>query len=77
MRERVYDIRWNLYRNPAGAWVVFSDTPATYTTMDRQRMESWLTARGLRPKEIERLFREADENGEGIITISLTRAFHD
>ena len=77
MKERVYEIRWNLYRNPAGAWVVFSDTPATFTTEIRQRMESWLTARGLRPDELEKLFRDAEQNGEGIITISLTRALQD
>ena len=77
MGERVYEFMWNLYRNAAGAWVVFSDTPATYTTKDKQRMASWLAARGLRPDEIERLFRDTQENGEGIVTISLTRTRRD
>ena len=73
MEQRVYEIRWNLYRNSAGTWVVFSDTPATYTAENRTHMESWLTARGLRPDELEKLFRDAEEKGEGLITISLTR----
>jgi hypothetical protein len=77
MEERVYEIRWNLYRNSAGAWVVFSDTPATYTTENRTNMESWLTARGLRPDELEKLFRDAEEKGEGLITLSLKRVPHD
>jgi hypothetical protein len=76
MSERADEMRLNLYRNSAGAWVVFTSAPATYTTADRKRMEAWITARGLQPKELEQLFRHAEENGEGIITVSLLRKRH-
>jgi hypothetical protein len=70
MSEKATEMRLNLYRNSTGAWVVFTSTPATYTTTDRKRMEAWITARGLQPQELEQLFRHAEENGEGIITVS-------
>ena len=71
MREKADEMRLNLYRNSVGAWVVFTSAPATYTTADRKRMEAWITARGLQPQELEQLFRHAEENGEGIITVSI------
>jgi polyisoprenoid-binding protein YceI len=74
MKEGVADIRWNLYRTKAGAWVVFSSTPATYTSMERKRVEEWLTIHGgLRPEELDTLFQDAEEKGEGVVTISLLR----
>jgi hypothetical protein len=71
--EKADEMRLNLYRNSAGAWVVFTSAPATYTTTDKNRMEDWIAARGLQPQELEQLFRHAEENGEGIITVPIRR----
>ena len=64
-------MRLNLYRNFAGAWVVFTSVPATYITTDKNRMEAWIAARGVRSQELEQLFLHAEENGEGIITVPI------
>ena len=63
-------INWTLYRDATGLWMAFNSTAESHNTTDRENMESWLTDRGLRTEEIERLFRDVDENGEAAITVS-------
>lgn len=74
------EIRWafnrinlTLYRDDAGLWVAFSSTSESYNTMDKKNMESWLTERGLRAEEIEKLFRDAEKDGEAAVTVSRLR----
>ncbi len=68
---RLSEMTWSLRRTIAGAWVVFSSTPI-FTSTHRKRVENWLALHGaVRQDELERLFRDADEKGEGIITVSL------
>jgi hypothetical protein len=38
--------------------------------MGKKNMESWLTERGLRAEEIEKLFRDVEQNGEAAVTVS-------
>jgi hypothetical protein len=73
MRD-IVEITWNLRRTIAGAWVVFSSTPI-FTSTHRKRVENWLILHGaVRQEELERLFRDADEKGEGVITVSAVRS---
>jgi hypothetical protein len=73
MRENIAEMTWYLRRTIAGAWVVFSST-ALFTSTHRKRVENWLTPHGVaRQDELERLFLDADEKGEGIIKLSLFR----
>jgi hypothetical protein len=70
MPENPGDVRWNLCRTEAGSWVVSSSTDAKFTSTDRKRVENWLIVHGgLRPQELERLFQDAEEKGEGAITV--------
>ena len=64
-------ITWHLYRTKDRAWVVYSDTPVTFTTSDRREVEKRLTKYGVRSAEIERLFQLETEKGEGIVTVTI------
>jgi hypothetical protein len=71
MRENIAEMTWNLHRTFVGAWVVFSSTEI-FTSTHRKRVENWIVLHGaVRQDELERLFRDADEKGEGVITVSL------
>jgi hypothetical protein len=63
-------ISWTLYRDDAGLWVAFSSTSESHNTMDKENMQSWLTERGLRAEEVEKLFRDVEKNGEAAVTVS-------
>lgn len=70
MRENLGEMTWNLRRTFTGAWVVFSST-AVFTSMHRKLVENWLAVHGAgRQDELEGLFRDADEKGEGVIVVS-------
>jgi hypothetical protein len=60
----------DLYRDDAGLWVAFGSTSESHNTMGKKNMESWLTERGLRAEEIEKLFRDVEQNGEAAVTVS-------
>jgi hypothetical protein len=77
MRDDIAKIRWNLYRTKEGARVVYGNTPATYTPSDRAKIEKWLMKFGIRPEELDKLFRDAEEKGEGAITYSLVRGIEE
>jgi hypothetical protein len=64
-------ITWHLYRTKQGAWVVYSDTPVTFTAPDRNQVEKRLTKLGVRQSEITQLFDDEEKNGEGIITVPI------
>ena len=64
-------ITWHLYRTKQGAWVVYSDTPVTFTNSDKNLVEKRLIKYGMRPAEIEKLFHDEAEKGEGIVTIPI------
>lgn len=67
MREKTAQITWKLHRTMAGAWVVLSSLP-TFTSMNRKLVENWLTLHGCaRQDEMEKLFRDAEEKGEGVV----------
>jgi hypothetical protein len=72
-------ITWRLYRTKQGAWVVYSDTPITFTTPDRNQVEKRLTKYGMRRSEIEQLFDDEGKKGEGVVTvpIGLERLYED
>jgi hypothetical protein len=70
-------INWTLYHDHAGLWVAFSSTSESHNTMDKKNMESWLTERGLRAEEVEKLFRDAEKNGEAAVTVSRLREPRD
>jgi hypothetical protein len=72
-------ITWHLYRTKQGAWVFYSDTQITFTNSDRSLVEKRLMKYGLTPAEIEQLFRDEEEKGEGVITvpIGLDRLYED
>jgi hypothetical protein len=72
-------ITWHLYRTKQGAWVVWSDTPVNFTHTDRRHVEKRLRKYGVRPEEVEKLFQEAANSGEGRITvpIGLDRLYED
>jgi hypothetical protein len=58
---------WHLRRTFVGAWVVFSSTPI-FTSTHRECVENWLAVHGaVRQDELEKLFRDAEEKGEGVI----------
>jgi len=63
-------ISWTLYRDDAGQWVAFSSISESHNTMEKENMESWLTERGLRAEEVEKLFRDVEKNGEAAVTVS-------
>ena len=65
-------IQLTLYRDSLPAWVAFIPNGDGYKTEHREHMESWLTARGLRREQIDELFRDVEENGEAIITVSIS-----
>jgi hypothetical protein len=64
-------ITWHLYRDKKGAWIVFSDAPINFTSSDRRLVEKRLTKYGVRPADIEKLFQDESERGEGIVTVSI------
>jgi hypothetical protein len=64
-------IIWHLYRTKERAWVAYSDTPVTFTTMDRSQVEKQLTKYGMRQSEIEQLFDDEEKKGEGIVTVPI------
>jgi len=72
-------ITWHLYRTKQGAWVVYSDTPVTFTTPDRSQVEKRLAKYGMRRSEIEQLFDGEEKKGEGIVRvpIGLERLYED
>lgn len=71
MRENIAEIAWKLHRTMAGAWVVLSSMPI-FSSMNRKLVENWLILHGCtRQDDLDRLFRDADEKGEGIATGSL------
>jgi len=63
-------INWTLYRDDVGQWMAFSSTSESHKTMDKKNMESWLTERGLRTEEAEKLIRDVEKNGEAAVTVS-------
>jgi hypothetical protein len=63
-------ISWTLYCDDAGLWVAFSSTSESHNTMDKENMESWLSERGLRAEEVEKLFRDVEKNGQAAVTVS-------
>lgn len=71
IKHRTMTITWHLYRTKDGAWVVFSDTPINFTTSDKRLVEKRLTKYGVRPAEIEKLFQDEAEKGEGIVTVPI------
>jgi hypothetical protein len=74
MKENPALITWNLCRTEPGAWVASSSTDAKFTSTDRKRVENWLIVHGgLHQDELEKLFRDAEEKGEGVITVSPSR----
>ena len=64
-------ITWHLYRTKQGAWVVYSDTPVTFTNSDKTWVEKRLMKLGVKPEEIEKLFHDEAEKGEGIVTVPI------
>ena len=50
--------------------MAFSSTAASHKTTDKTNMEAWLTDRGLRTEEIEKLIRDVENKGEAAITVS-------
>ena len=64
-------ITWYLYRTKDGAWVVYSDGPLNFTNSDKRWIEKRLMKYGTRPAEIEKLFQDEAERGEGRITIPI------
>ena len=64
-------IPWHLYRTKQGAWVVYSDTPVTFTNSDKTWVEKRLMKLGVKPEEIEKLFHDEAEKGEGIVTVPI------
>jgi hypothetical protein len=64
-------ISWHLYRTKQGAWVVYSDTPITFTSSDKRQVEKRLAKYGMRPTEIEMLFNDEEKKGEGIVTVPI------
>ena len=65
-----YRINWTLYRDDEGLWVACNSASESHNTMDKKKMESWLTERGLRVDEVENLFRDVEKNGEAAVTAS-------
>jgi hypothetical protein len=78
-KSRMRTITWHLYRNTDGAWVVYTDGPLNFTNPDKRWVEKRLMKYGVRPAEIEKLFHDEAEKGEGIITvpIGLDRVYED
>jgi hypothetical protein len=70
-------INWTLYRDEAGLWMAFSSASESHNTVDKKDMESWLTERGLRAEEVEKLFREVEKNGEAAVTVARLREPRD
>lgn len=71
VRWRFYRIRWMLYRDTTeGLWMAFSSNSDSHRTDDKVEMESWLADRGLRTKDIAKLFRDAEKTGEAALTVS-------
>jgi hypothetical protein len=62
-------INWTLYHDDAGLWMAFNSASDSHKTMDKENMKSWLTDRGLKTAEIDTLFRDAERNGEAVITV--------
>jgi hypothetical protein len=69
---------WHLYRTRQGEWVAYSG-PLNLTNSDRQWIEKLLAKYGVRPAEIEKLFRDEAEKGESIVSvpIGLERLYQD
>jgi hypothetical protein len=68
MKENIAEMTWKLHRTMAGAWVVLSSVP-TFRAMNRRLVENWLIVHGCaRREELDRLFHDAEEKGEGIAT---------
>jgi hypothetical protein len=68
MKENIAEITWKLHRTMAGAWVVLSSAPI-FSSMNRRLVENWLVLHGcVRRDDLDRWFKEAEENGEGIAT---------
>jgi hypothetical protein len=63
-------IRLTLYLDCLPAWIAFIHGGDGYKTEHREQMESWLLARGLTQEQMDQLFRDVEENGEAIITLS-------
>jgi hypothetical protein len=61
---------WHLYRTKQGEWVAYSG-PLNFTNSDRRWIEKKLAKCGVRPAEIEKLFQDAAEKSEGIITVPI------
>jgi hypothetical protein len=65
-------VNWTLYRDDAGPWMAFSSTSESHNTMDKKNMD-----RGLKTEEVERLFPDAEKNGEAAVTVSRLRELGD
>lgn len=61
---------WHLYRTKQGEWVAYSG-PLNFTNSNRWWIEKRLVKYGVRLAEIEKLFQDAVEKGEGIITVPI------
>ena len=70
IRWAFHRINWTLYRDDEGLWMAFSSASDSHRTTEKKNMESWLTGKGLRAEDVEKLFREVEKNGEAAITVS-------
>jgi hypothetical protein len=50
--------------------MAFSSASDSHSTLEKENMESWLTGKGLRAEDIEKLFHDVQKNGEASITVS-------
>ncbi len=69
-RWAFHRINWTLYRDAEGLWMAFSSASDSHSTLEKENMESWLTRKGLRVEDIEKLFHDVEKNGEAAITVS-------
>jgi hypothetical protein len=70
IRWAFHRINWTLYRDAVGLWMAFSSASDNHSTLEKKNMESWLTRKGLRVEDIEKLFRDVEKKGEAAITVS-------
>ena len=67
MAEKISKITWKLHRTLAGTWIVSSSVPE-FSSINRNIVENWLILHGCAYQdEVERLFKDADEKGEGLM----------
>lgn len=80
MREDIVQITWKLHRTLAGTWII-SSSVAEFSSINRNVVENWLVLHGcVYRDEMERLFRDADEKGEGVLkvrSVSVLTSFND